>query len=114
MMTQTLELLVTHPADGVTVVSFSEYALAEASREATREKLYALVEATGQGELRLDFAQIGYLDSSALAVLVTLHRRMTQSEGNLVLEKLAPYLVELFKLTRLDTVLNIQPAEVAP
>jgi anti-anti-sigma factor len=107
-MTQTSELLVTHPADGVTVVSLPEHALAEASREATREKLYALADVTRQGELRLDFAQIGYLDSSALAALVTLHRRLSQTEGNLVLEKLAPYLVELFKLTRLDTVLNIQ------
>ena len=107
-MTQLSGLQVTYPADGVTVVSLPEHALSEASREATREKLVALADATGDGELRLDFAQVAYLDSSALAVLVTVHRRLNQTEGNLVLEKLAPYLVELFKLTRLDTVLNIQ------
>jgi hypothetical protein len=49
-----------------------------------------------------------------MALLVALHRRLHESEGNLVLEKLAPYLVELFKLTRLDTVLNIQLDDAAP
>jgi anti-anti-sigma factor len=91
----------------------AQHALSEASREATREKLCALAEATGQGELRLDFTQVAYLDSSALAALVMLQRRLNQTEGSLVLEKLAPYLAELFKLTRLDTVLNIEPAETA-
>ena len=112
-MTQTFEIHVTHPCDGVTVASLSEHALSEDGREGTREKLYALAEETGGGELRLDFAQVSYLDSSALAVLVALHRRLNQTEGNLVLEKLAPHLAELFKLTRLDTVLNIEPAETA-
>ncbi len=110
-MTQLTKFPVTHPTEGVTVVSMPEHSLTEDCRESTKEKLFALADATGQGELRLDFAQVSYLDSSALAMLVTLHRRLNLTEGNLVLEKLAPYLVELFQLTRLDTVLNIQPAE---
>jgi anti-anti-sigma factor len=113
-MTPQLELLVAHPTDGVTVVSMPEHALSEACRETTRLQLFALATVASYEELRLDFAQVTYLDSSAMALLVALHRRLQESEGNLVLQKLAPYLVELFKLTRLDTVLNIQIDEAAP
>jgi anti-anti-sigma factor len=110
-MTPQPDLPVTHPADGVTVVFMPEHGLSEACREVTRQKLFALADSAPYDELRLDFVQVTYLDSSAMALLVALHRRLHESDGNLVLEKLAPYLVELFKLTRLDTVLNIQVGE---
>jgi anti-sigma B factor antagonist len=109
-MTQTSDLHVTHTADGLTV-SLPEHALGEGCLEATRDKLMALADGLGASELRLDFAQITYLGSSGLGVLVTLHRRTKQAGGHLVLINLAPYLVELFKLTRLDTILDVRPAE---
>lgn len=110
-MTQTTDIFLTHSADGLAVVFLPEHALGETCLQASREKLQAFADNVGAGELRLDFSQIEYLGSSGLGVLVSLHRQMAQKDGHLVLDNLAPDLVELFKLTRLDTILDVRPAE---
>ena len=110
-MTQTSYIVLTHSADGPAVVRLPENALGENNLETTREKLLAFADDVGAGELRLDLSQIEFLSSTSLGVLVSLHRRMAQKDGHLVLDHLAPDQVELFKLTRLDAILHIRPGE---
>ena len=110
-MTQTSNTVVTRPNDDITVVALAEAALTEKQINATRDTLLKLGDEIGAGELRLDFAQVTYLDSSALGMLVLLHRRAGQKGGHLVLDNLAPDLYELLKLTRLDTILDARPTE---
>ena len=59
------------------------------------------------GELRLDCAKIGYVGSTALGMLVALHRRVDDAGGSLVLCNLVPHVRALLRLTRLDTILHI-------
>jgi anti-anti-sigma factor len=109
-MTQTTDIVLTHSADGLAVVLLPEHGLGENSLATTREKLISFADDVGAGELRLDFSQIEYLGSAGLGVLVSLHRRLAQKDGHLALDNLAPDLVKLFRLTRLDTILDIRPA----
>ncbi len=109
-MNETSDLLLTRTTDGHTVVSLPETAMSDKNLQATRAQLIALADSVYDGELHLDFTRIGYLGSSALAVLVSVHRRIADAGGQLVLCNLAPYLEDLFRLTRLDTLLHVRSA----
>jgi anti-anti-sigma factor len=110
-MSQPTDLVVTRPAEDLTVVALPELCLAEASLRRPREQLIALADGIGDGELHLDFSEVTYLDSTALAALVALHRRAEQTHGRLVCCNLAADLLKLFRLTRLDTILDVRPKE---
>ena len=109
-MSTNTDLFLTRTTDGKTIVSLPEQALSESQLDAARDKLLGLATALSEGELHLDFARVQYLGSSALGVLVALHRKIEAADGHLVLVNLAPDLVELFRLTRLDGILDIRPA----
>src|SRR5262245_34758754 len=99
-MSDSVDLVVTRQTDGLTMVLLPEKGLAEGFLPGTRDKLMDIVDGIGDGELHLDFAQVVYLDSSALASLVTLHRRAALTRGRIVCHHLAPDLLKLFRLTR--------------
>ncbi len=107
-MSDPADLIVTRPDAILTVVLLPDKGLAAAQLDATRERLMTLADAVGGGELRLDFTRVDALDSMALGALLTLHRRTDQAGGRLVLDRLAPHLRELFRLTRLDTILDVR------
>jgi anti-sigma B factor antagonist len=108
-MCDTSNLPITHTAEGFAAVWMPEFALSDARLEGTRAQLTALADGVYDGELHLDFARIGSLGSTALGVLVSLHRRIDDAGGHLVIFNLAPHLQKLFRLTRLDTVLDVRP-----
>ena len=64
-----------HIKEGCTVVTLPPDAFTDERFDAARAYLNALADGTYDGELHLDFAQITFLGSSALALLVALHRR---------------------------------------
>ena len=97
-------------ASGSFSLSLPEQALAETFLDGTRDKLLALADGVAGGELRLDFGRITCLGSTALGLLVTLHRRTDRAGGHLVLANLPPHLCDLFRLTRLDTILDVRAA----
>jgi anti-anti-sigma factor len=107
-MSDPADLVVTRQAEGLTAVLLPEQGLAEGYLEGTRDQLVAIIDGLGDGELHLDFAKVVYLDSSALAALVTLHRRAALARGRIVCHNLAPDLLKLFRLTRLDTILDVR------
>lgn len=72
-------------------------------REALMEKL-----AQGAAHIHIDLTNITYIDSSGLGVLVTIHKRTKELNGELTLSGVHGLVGELFKRTRLDKVLVIQ------
>jgi anti-anti-sigma factor len=98
-------------SEGRTLVLLPQQALADDCLQDTRTQLIALGDGVLDGELHVDMAQIGSLDSSALGMLVALHRRIDDAGGRLVICNLAAHLRELLSLTRLDTMLDVRPAE---
>src|SRR5580692_901892 len=99
-MSETPDLLVQISGE-TTTVSLPAKALTDGCLDSTRAQLRALLGGVSDGELRLDFACIDSLNSSALGMLVSLHRRVNDAGGHLVLYNLAPDLRDLFRLTRL-------------
>jgi anti-sigma B factor antagonist len=89
--------------DGVTVVRLAGPKLVvEAS-----EPLSSLVDEGGHRRLLLDFAEVRFLSSVALGVLITLKHRVDAAGGQLKLCRLAPDLLELFRLTRMQELFAI-------
>jgi anti-anti-sigma factor len=107
-MSKSTEIQVTRTDDGVIIISLPAGALDEESLEATKHKIYPLVDGLGTSEMRVDLAHVTALGSSALGMLLTLHRRAAQGGGHLALCGLAPNLQQLIRLIRLDTILDVR------
>ncbi len=69
--------------------------------------LVALGEDVGSRHLLLDFRNITYLTSVELGTLVSLHKDMKGAGGRLSLFNLECMVFEVFKATRLETLLDI-------
>lgn len=58
----------------------------------------------------LDFANVSHMSSSALGMLITLHKRVREKNGQLRLCNIQPGIYEVFVITRLNEVLRICPS----
>jgi anti-sigma B factor antagonist len=68
----------------------------------------------GAGSLVIDLSEVGFLDSTALGVLVGLHKRLLERGGGglrLICPRAA--LLRIFKVTGLDRVFAIHPSLAA-
>jgi anti-anti-sigma factor len=59
--------------------------------------------------LLLDFHNVDFVNAAVLGSLVTLHARLQKTGKRLVLINLSAELFEVFRITRLDTVLDVAP-----
>ncbi len=71
------------------------------------DDLNKLVDELGRRKLLLDFAQVEFLSSAALAKLIRLHQRLVAVGGKLVLCGISKTIYEIFELTKLDQMLKI-------
>jgi anti-sigma B factor antagonist len=71
-----------------------------------------LVDLTGTiaGDLVLDIGGLSFLDSTALTLLVVLHKRLSSTGQQLILSHPTPMAVRLFQITGLDSVLRTEPS----
>ncbi len=100
--------------DDVTVVSFVDTTIRdEMDIQEVGDQLYSLVEDEGHNRLLLNFGNVQYLSSAALAKLITLRKKVTAKQGLLKLCCIKPDLLEIFKLTQLDKILPIFKDEQA-
>ena len=72
------------------------------------ERLSALADAEPAPRMLLDFSKVEHLSSAALGVLITLNKQVAGNEGQLVLANIPPQIYEVFKITRLNKLFNIQ------
>jgi anti-sigma B factor antagonist len=102
--------LQTHDLGDRTVLRFAgaPVALDEQNTGIVGEHLLALVEGLQVGRLELDFGNVTYLNSSALGLLLRLHKRLRAREGRLSLCNLAPHVYEVFQATKLHTLFDIR------
>lgn len=77
-----------------------------------RQRLLATVE-QGNGKLILDLAEVGFMDSSGLSVLVSVLKAARLKNGEVVLLHLNPTIRSLIELTRLQQVFSIFDNEAA-
>lgn len=97
---------------GVTIVSFRERSILDGPVvDAIGKDLFALVDEQARQKIVLDFTEVRHLTSSMLGVLVTLHQKSRKIRGKVVLCGLQPNLMEVFKVTRLDSLLRFAEDE---
>lgn len=78
-----------------------------------RQELKTLVQEgldRGERKFLIDCSRTGYIDSSGLGALVTLSKKVRESNGDLRIAGLNEDLRALFELTKLDTLFHITPS----
>ena len=83
----------------------------QAGDERFGEQLFALVDDQGHKKLLLNFTNVEYLSSAALGKFITLNKKVTGAGGKLVLCGIDPTIYEVFEITRLNKLFNIQKDE---
>ncbi len=71
------------------------------------EQMNSLVADSDSPKLVVDFANVAHMSSSALGMLITLHKRIRQKEGELRLCNIQPSIYEVFVITRLNEIFEI-------
>jgi anti-anti-sigma factor len=59
--------------------------------------------------LAIDFSEVRYMSSAVLGKLINLKKKLNGARGRISLRHLHPDLVEVFRITRLDKVLGLEP-----
>ena len=55
----------------------------------------------------LGFSDVGYIDSAAIGWLLSLHKKMDEAGGKLVLHSMSPSVRRVLTMMRLESVLNL-------
>jgi anti-sigma B factor antagonist len=107
MATQRID--VTKSGD-VSVVKFHDRKiLDEAAIQELGSELFALVEVDNRKTILLDFEGVEFLSSAALGKLITFDRKVKTSKGRLKMCGIAPGILEVFQVTKLNKVFDIRP-----
>lgn len=88
--------------DGERVVIDIEGQLIAGNRQQLKDVVLPEID-RGARHFVVDFANTGYIDSAGLGVLVSLSKKIRESDGTLRLTNLNEDLRTLFELTKLDT-----------
>src|SRR5262249_6999982 len=97
---------------GATVVHFTgrTVSLDEETIQRIYDQLLGLADEPTESNLFLDFQSVGYLTSTALDALVSLHKRLLSKGRRLTVGNLDPQVYEVFAVTRLDELLDLRLA----
>jgi anti-sigma B factor antagonist len=107
MREQNPHLNVTTDGDATIVAFTDRKILDEINISQIGEQLNALVARPSTPKLVLDFAAVSHMSSSALGMLITIHKRIRERNGQLRLCAIQPAIFEVFVITRLNEILKI-------
>lgn len=94
---------------GVSVVEFVDRKiLEELSIKEIEDELIGLIESEPGIKLLLNFQNVDHLSSAALGTLITLNKKIKEQNGALKLCDINRQIFEVFKITRLHRVFDIQ------
>jgi anti-anti-sigma factor len=93
-----------------TILTFTDGKIWGEENFIARELRVSLPQPSGQCHLFLDFRNVGFLNSSELGTLLCLRKKMHEALGRLTLVNLNPPIVEVFKRTKLNRILDIERA----
>lgn len=93
---------------GVTVVTLADQRiLDELSISKIGKQLQEMVAEAPVPKMVIDFRNVTNMSSSALGMLITLHKRVREANGQLRLCNIQPTIEEVFKITRLNEIFQI-------
>ena len=94
--------------DGVTVVRLLvPRILDEVIINEIGERLKRIVAQAESPKIVLDFSEVTHMSSSALGVLITIHKRIREKNGRLSFAGIQPSIYEVFVITRLKEIFPI-------
>lgn len=95
--------------EGVTVVSFVHSKLLdETNIHELGENLLKLIEIDPNIKMVINFDSVEYLSSAVLGKLMAIHKKVSVGKGKVVLCGIVPNVLEVFKITKLDKLFNIE------
>jgi len=98
----------TNEVDGVMVVTFRQSQILDAMTiERMSSTLKELISSHEGGRFVFDFSYVTYMSSSALGMLIGLQRRVAQNDASLKLTGIQDEIMEVFRITQLNTVFDI-------
>ena len=93
---------------GVLVIRFLDSRILDETKiRQIGEELTALVNRTEEPNLLLDFRDVQFMSSSMLGTLIRFHKKCKEFKVHLKLCHIAPDILQVFKLTRLNKVFDI-------
>ena len=107
---RTPRLLVSTEGDATVVELTDRRILDEVGIGEIGDLLNAMVAQAVRPKLVLDFNKVAHMSSSALGMLITLHKRVREKNGELRLCCIQPAIYEVFVITRLNEIFNISPS----
>src|SRR5579864_5170586 len=96
-----------HVFDDLDIITFTDRKIGEEENFIARE-LCGLTEGLSNRHLFLDFSNIGYINSSELGTLITLHRDMKAAGGRLILVKVNSHVGEVLERTNLHNLFEVR------
>ncbi|MBM3993314.1 MAG: STAS domain-containing protein [Planctomycetes bacterium] len=75
------------------------------------EDLFSLIDQYDRKKILLNFINVEYLSSAALGKFITLNKKVQAKNGKLVMCHINEDIYEVFEITRLDRLFNIQKDE---
>jgi len=104
----TTEFYSTADIDGVMIVTFRASSILDAvTIDRMSTHLKELIAAAPTERFIFDFDRVTYLSSNALGMLIGLNKRVVQRKGEIKLAGINNDVMEVFKITKLDTVFDI-------
>jgi len=98
-------MIVCQKKGSVCVVSFDEDEQLR-DPEPLREYIRELLD-QGQNQILIDMANVTYISSSVLGVLITTYRELQSSNGTIKLVNVQPSVSNLFSITRIDRIIEM-------
>ena len=96
----------------ITIVNFIDRKiLDEQNIQKIGEDLFHLVDSENRQKILLNFGNVEYLSSAALGKFITLNKKVQAAGGKLILCNIDPNIYEVFEITKLNKLFNIQKEE---
>lgn len=97
-------------AEDIIVIAFTnEKILEEKDIKLLQESILSVIERAEQIKLILDFCNVQFLSSAVLGLLIRISKKIYELGGQLRLCNIDPKIYEIFKITRLTNVFEINP-----
>ena len=103
---------IVNQAENVTIASLRMGSILDGPMiDSLRDDLFELVDGRAVRKLVVDFHHVGFLSSRMLGVVVSLHKKIGEIDGTLVISGLRPNLKKVFAIMRLDKVMTFCDSE---
>jgi Anti-anti-sigma regulatory factor (antagonist of anti-sigma factor) len=93
---------------GETIVTIDDwYITTDRKIDKLKELLIPIVEKTKQGKLVLDFSKVESIASSLLGLLLIIHKKVVEQQGNMEIWNLNKNIQKVFEITQLTKIFKI-------